>query len=184
MSNERLEELSAWIDGALSAERSPHVAELVANEAKLRDTWGRYHLIGAAMRDEVTAQNDLAFSSRVSAALAEEPTVMAPAPARKAVSRKSPAVWAAAAAVAGLSVVAAQNGWRNFLPVGSVQELAASFGGEIAPLPIATRRWQGEHIGPSPRLSGYLVNHSQVTSNRQLEGIPAYARLVGYEADQ
>lgn len=73
---EQASQLSALFDDALPADQSELVVRRMLREPQLQETWGRYALIGAAMRGDplsvsVTRRGDLA--SRVSAQLAAEP---------------------------------------------------------------------------------------------------------------
>ncbi len=62
-------EATAWLAGA-------------AREQEEQDTWSRYHLIGDALRDELPSVCAFDLADRVSAALAEEPTILAPRTSR------------------------------------------------------------------------------------------------------
>lgn len=73
---EQASQLSALFDDALPADQSDLVVRRVLREPQLQETWGRYALIGAAMRGDplsvpVTRRGDVA--SRVSAQLVAEP---------------------------------------------------------------------------------------------------------------
>lgn len=71
---------SAFMDGELSQrEVNDLLNELYTND-ELRIRWQRYHLIGEAMRNNLplTIHSDLA--SRVSAAVKDEPVILAPHP--------------------------------------------------------------------------------------------------------
>lgn len=51
----------------------------VINDEKMSDTWQRYHLIGDVMRKESPASLDFDLSSKISDAVMQEPTILAPA---------------------------------------------------------------------------------------------------------
>ncbi|PJG59659.1 sigma-E factor negative regulatory protein [Aeromonas cavernicola] len=68
------EQLSALIDGELS----DMLADELAQDANLQETWGRYHLIGDVMRGEVPSHLPLDFSDSIMARLADEPALLAP----------------------------------------------------------------------------------------------------------
>ena len=50
----------------------------VLQDSQQQETWGRYHLIGDALRDELAGDITLDLADRVALALADEPTVLAP----------------------------------------------------------------------------------------------------------
>ncbi len=50
----------------------------VVDDQQLSDTWERYHLIGDIMRDDVADTISLDLSNDIAAAIAKEPTVLAP----------------------------------------------------------------------------------------------------------
>ena len=50
----------------------------IIDDQQLSDTWERYHLVGDIMRDEVSNTISLDLSDNIAAALADEPTVLAP----------------------------------------------------------------------------------------------------------
>lgn len=62
-------EAGAWLTGA-------------ARERDEQETWSRYHLIGDALRDELPPVCAFDLADRVSAALADEPTILAPRASR------------------------------------------------------------------------------------------------------
>lgn len=84
--------LSALIDGELGDEAGPEQIRRLARDDAVKARWSEYCLIGDALRGlPATARPP----ARLYAALAEEPTVLAP-PARP--MRRQPGLWLAAAA--------------------------------------------------------------------------------------
>lgn len=94
--------LSALLDGELEdgdAERAAR--QLVQDSGRMR-CWSEYCLIGDALRGEVVLQPG--FMQRMHAALAAEPTVLAPMRKKHAARITRPLAWtAAAAAVAAVT---------------------------------------------------------------------------------
>lgn len=86
--------ISALLDGELDAEESKRALSRLGKEAEATLRWSEYSLIGDVMRGCRVERPDLA--ARISAALAEEPTILAPMPAAPAAYR--PYYWLAAAA--------------------------------------------------------------------------------------
>ena len=69
------ERISVLMDGE-SSEAS--WLKSVMQDPQQQETWGRYHLIGDALREELPADLTLDLADRVALALADEPTVLAP----------------------------------------------------------------------------------------------------------
>ena len=69
------QELSSFIDGQDSSNK---LLDKLVESATLKEEFARYHLIGEAMRDELPSEFSLDFSDKVAAAIALEPTVIAP----------------------------------------------------------------------------------------------------------
>lgn len=91
--------LSALHDGELEAEAAQRALARLGQDAGAQARWSEYSLIGDLMRGCTPGRPD--FADRVRAALAEEPTVLAPLPA--AVDRRPYYYAAAAAAVAAIA---------------------------------------------------------------------------------
>ena len=69
------ERISALVDGDAEA---ANWLKAVVQDGEQQQVWSRYHLIGDAMRNELPKQLDTDLASRIAAALADEPTVLAP----------------------------------------------------------------------------------------------------------
>ena len=75
------EQISALMDGELS---DAEVLNELEMDSDLQDTWGRYHLIGDAMRGDLPVNLQLDLSDSIMAALEDEPTILAPKPVETA----------------------------------------------------------------------------------------------------
>ncbi len=75
------EQISALMDGDLS---DAEVLNELEMDSDLQDTWGRYHLIGDAMRGDLPVNLQLDLSDSIMAALEDEPTILAPKPVEAA----------------------------------------------------------------------------------------------------
>ncbi|ELC7282654.1 transcriptional regulator [Aeromonas veronii] len=75
------EQISALMDGDLS---DAEVLNELGMDSDLQDTWGRYHLIGDAMRGDLPVNLQLDLSDSIMAALEDEPTILAPKPVETA----------------------------------------------------------------------------------------------------
>ncbi|HEH9417103.1 MAG: sigma-E factor negative regulatory protein [Aeromonas sobria] len=75
------EQISALMDGELS---DAEVLNELEMDSDLQETWGRYHLIGNAMRGDLSVNLQLDLSTSIMAALEDEPTILAPKPVEAA----------------------------------------------------------------------------------------------------
>ncbi|MGR1255465.1 RseA family anti-sigma factor [Aeromonas veronii] len=75
------EQISALMDGDLS---DAEVLNELEMDSDWQDTWGRYHLIGDAMRGDLPVNLQLDLSDSIMAALEDEPTILAPKPVETA----------------------------------------------------------------------------------------------------
>lgn len=104
----RADEAGDWlcdlIDGELVGNARAEAASDLCHDAQARERWALYHMVGDAMRG--TSGLSPAFNEKLSARLAQEPTVLAPRMRRYA----APAAVALAASLAVVSVVALMPG--------------------------------------------------------------------------
>ena len=80
-----MEQISAFMDGESGEHEGAAQLARLKHDPELRRAWNTWHLIGESVRGEATAPNP-EFMSRFSAALAQEPTVLAP---RASIVRRS-----------------------------------------------------------------------------------------------
>src|SRR5688500_1886655 len=143
--------ISAFMDGELDDRAAGEVIDALGRDARARDAWRTYHLIGDALRDSPLLS--AGFAARVARALDAEPTLLAP---RRL--QPQPRTWyALAASVAGFALV----GWLAFAPqqtaiapVAQQQAPAlAQAKPNIVPLPSGTNDYLLAHQAFSPRVS-------------------------------
>jgi sigma-E factor negative regulatory protein RseA len=111
MSDQIREQVSAFLDGELPSSETELLLKRLTRDADLRQSFGRYALIGETLRGGTYASLSLTFASRVNRAIDGEP---AAAPLQT--SRTRPLRWwkpiagtAVAAGVAAVAVVALQQ---------------------------------------------------------------------------
>jgi anti-sigma factor RsiW len=75
--NERFEELSAFMDGELDAERSRFLMQRLAHDGELRARWERWQLQSGAMR-RMAQPLPAGFADRVAKAIEAQPAVSRP----------------------------------------------------------------------------------------------------------
>lgn len=181
---EHSSQLSALFDGELPMEQSELVIRRAMKDPQLRFTWGRYALIGAAMRNEPLAvhtrlRDDVA--ARVAARLSSESPVAA-TPAARGAQRENRfqfarGAWgmAIAASVAVVSLLVVRNQAPQAAP-GAI--LAANLPAETLVAPAALDAVAG---GAAPAataeepLPGYTTPVSDGTNAQ-----PSNALLVNY----
>lgn len=96
------ERISALMDGELVDDAAVDELALLRGSGESRDAWNTYHLIGDALRGDISPS----IAERVSAQLAVEPTVLAPKPIREPAHHSYVRyALSAAAGVAGVALV-------------------------------------------------------------------------------
>ena len=168
---QRCLQLSSFMDGEV-----PSKADLDAlmQDVEARATWGRYHLIRDSVQNELPEQYcDL--SSRISLALDDEPTVLAPRP--RPISTWQKAVgFAVAASVFAVAIVSFQTFQQP--------DAASTVVAEAAPIPTVAA--PVSQVADAPvvvdderaRLEEMLINHTEAVSANGLNVMLPYARVV------
>lgn len=162
-----MQKISELADGELDGHEAAGAYAALKSGGEALDAWRRYHLISDAMRD--TRLLSAGFAERVSARLAEEPTVLAPK--ALAMPRRS-LPWYATRVAAGIAAVGFVGfATMGLLDQGSAPQLAQSprpaaepAVAAAAPAPTAVpvaesaRDYMQAHQGYSPRnpLQGYV----------------------------
>ena len=163
--------ISELMDGELDDRSAAQVIEALADgsqaNGEARDAWRTYHLISDALgKSRMLSEG---FSERVAAALAAEPTVLAP---RRFGAAREPRRWVAlAAGVAAVSLVA----WLGFAPQQPVQVakvIAPAVPKEAKPTVVAL---------PSGT-NDYLLAHQAFSPRMSLVGMAPYVRTVSEPA--
>lgn len=174
MNEQNYEKLSAAIDGETDID-DKLIHEINADEG-LRAYWQRCHLIRDALTHHLPAHGVPDISARVMAALADEPTILAPK--RKPVTQKimkQAAGLAVAASVATAAVMSVQT--LQVAKQDTATPLARVEQPKIDPAAIARARLRNQAI--QSKLSGYLVNHNEYSVSARMQGMMPYMRIVG-----
>ena len=106
--DERASQLSAMFDGELPAAECELLSRRLARDERLRASWSRYAVIGAALRAEPLAQVQPDFARRVAAALDGAPAGVRGGRARTL--RTAALGGAVAAGVASVAILLLRNG--------------------------------------------------------------------------
>ncbi len=168
-----MERVSAFMDGEVEDDEVAAQVARLKQDPALRERWATYHLIGDALRGEAGVSPGFMgkpdFAQRFGAALAQEPTVLAPkAPVRShSVRRVAISLAASFGGVALVAWLAISN--NPFLP--EPERVA-----EVKPVQ-AVKSADGA-------VNDYLLAHQQFSPSTAMQGVASYVRTVsGNEAD-
>lgn len=169
------EQLSAFVDGEDNTSTDTLVMQL-SSDKQTRELWGRYHLIRDVMKDQYSSPSQNLHES-VSAALADEPVVLAPkapmaskAPQTKTLSArvfKQVSGLAIAATIAAVAVIVVR-----FNP--EVQDNQFIAVGPITDKPVRLT------MAAEKKLSGYIVNHNEYAVSSKYKSVIPYTTIISY----
>ncbi len=185
--NEELDsQLSAMFDNELPAAECELLARRLSRDEQLKARWGRYAVIGAAIRVERGVRLNAALATRVSAAISAEPALTAEP--QVAAGKRWQARWwqpvASAAAVAGVATVAIfwmRSQAPESVPLAAAETLKAPdvVTGPIVSSPgsptqvvntgepdsyVVPKSPGRRLVVPSTELANYVVAHSEFSS--------------------
>jgi len=166
MSDSIKEQLSACVDGELADQEMDLLLKRVGRDAELRESMGRYALIGEVLRGQAQVPSKQ-FADRLMANIESEPSIQAN-PARSAVSFKrflrplSGLAIAASVAIAVLSIqrIAQAPSTQGAAPDATVAAVSSS----PEPSYVVPASTQDVSFVPATRLTNYVVAHSEYTS--------------------
>jgi len=191
MTDHKYEELSALLDDELDSAHMQQVLDTMKDDHRLRESWDHYSLIGDVLRGEAVRHTSGGVASRVTAALANEPAIIA-APSRLDKSKSAPpnpaktiqwlrpvAGMALAASVAVMAIYIAPM--MNQSPIDQGEELA-----DVETIPALTlptgHRWKNlNKPGVATKLDQYLREHSEFSVPGGMGGVTPYASFVSYD---
>jgi sigma-E factor negative regulatory protein RseA len=135
--------ISALLDGELNSREARQVMEAIASDRGRQSDFHAYSLIGDALRGHLAGAESSSFVARVSARLADEPTVLAPRVRRSKVSVGWRGGIAASVAAAGFVSAVVLVGIEPLGPAGiasSTQSQTASQPSDgIGALPLVSK---------------------------------------------
>lgn len=164
-----MEKISALMDGEADGQEAHQAMLRLKDAEETREAWGTYHLIGDVMRGDVLPAFDV--SQRVAAALAQEPTVMAP---QRTLRSSRPLTYAlsAAASVSAIAVV----GWMAFSGSNVITPAV-----EMARVPVPAAVQPEAQLVSAPsdgQMNEYLLAHQGVSPSTSLHGVAPYIRTI------
>lgn len=171
------ERISVLLDGEMDRVEAESVIGSVCSDAALLRQWHELHRAGDALRShEVAACDAQGFCGRVMAAIAAEPTVLAPHSARASGLRRywmpGAAVAASVAAVGfiALPLLRTQDAASLAKSAPAVEVLAADTGQQKVLPTIANAR------GLSPSYSPYVAAHRELSGSAVVPRAAVYLR--------
>jgi len=163
--------ISVLMDGELDDRSAAQAIDALASHGEAREAWRTYHLISDALAKSRMLSEG--FSERVAAALAGEPTVLAP---RRHSAVREPRRWVAVAAgVAAVSLV----GWLGFAPQQTAIAPVAQ-----APNPVLPKEAKPALVSLPSGTDDYLLAHQAFSPRMSFRGIAPYALTVSGRAQE
>jgi sigma-E factor negative regulatory protein RseA len=179
MSEQIREQVSAFLDGELPSAEAELLLKRLTRDAELRESFGRYALIGESLRGGSLGSITQGFTSRVNRAIDGEPATLTVPAAKSRVSRgwRSLAGVAVAAGVAAIAIVSYQQ--RVIAPVSLADSkgAAAAMAQNVPGSPAVSAK-TGEALSytvpqsaaaspmlmPAARLTNYVFAHSKYSA--------------------
>lgn len=176
------EKISAFMDGDLAEHEARQVIEEMKRNPASRVCWGRYHLIGDALKNNLPGAIKHDLAARISKAIDTEPALPVTLVPRKKTTLMSSlfkplAGLAVAASVAAVAVVSFDMGGTG--STAGAQKIAAVQMpvDQHPPAALVSVPLVVDEAAVQSRLENYLVNHSQYSTSVVVQ--PA-VRMVGY----
>jgi len=207
MSEDKLEGISALMDGELDSRERNIAIENIEVDPDTKLSWQRYHMIGDTMRHTMphTVKPDLA--AKLNEMLENEPAILAPKRNDNVISKdftKPLAGLAVAASITAVAIFGLQNNDQEvpgmesgavefaaaenkITPIDSSIEFATMTESSFNAIPSTVRTVKYEPVEntlEAKRLNSYILNHNQVNSRMGVQGVSPGARLVGHEASR
>lgn len=164
--------ISALMDGELDDREATSALEALRPHSEARETWRTYLLIGDTMRE--TRLLSSGFAARVAARLAEEPTVLAPKPARNPRPFLGERRWQWLSAAASLAAI-------GFVSVAYFSQEPPSAPAPVADI-AAPKQAEIAQVAPPEAASDYLLAHQTYSSRMSLPEVAPYVRMVSTES--
>jgi sigma-E factor negative regulatory protein RseA len=189
MSEQIREQVSAFLDGELPNSETELLLKRLTRDAELRESFGRYALIGEAIRGPGHGLLTKGFSGRVNLAIDGEP-----AAANASSAHERPARWwrpvagfAVAAGVAVVAVGALQHradprSARVLTSVPSISTAGLQVPREAISYTVPTVSSAGLAVLPPARLTNYVFAHSRYSSGLDQRGLLADLLIENEEA--
>lgn len=197
--NEKLEQISALLDGELESAQS--TIDYLLQDEQARDVWQSMQLTKDIAHNSIERQASAGFSAGIMSALEDEPSILVPEARRSVVAAKksSATVLPFLRPVAGLAVAATVAAVTifSFDNLGAGQpQLSGSALATVVPslapavVPVAftgtydssdRTYWKGSDEGMQDELNRYLVDHTEHSNPGGYQSMVPYVRVAGYD---
>lgn len=187
MSEHTREQISALMDGELE-NGSASVLSALKDNPECRKIWKHYHLIGESLRGTLPKYVDMHLADRISAAIQNEPAILAPASSTNQFLK--PAIgFAIAASVTVVAILGVRQ--AGIGPAATSTPVVAENQAAPAHYEVATitagpavqaevANYQADEEAEA-RLNRYLVNYNEYRTNAGVQGMLPYVRIVAHE---
>ena len=174
------EQVSALVDSELPADEHELLIRRFSMDRHLCLSWERYHLIGEAMRKSLPQADTRGFADRVMAVIADISTV-----AKKRGSKLTNQVGKTVAGT-GLAACVALVAIVSLHHLHGSHSLSASAPSEIVPSQVnmqtrnvtygmpSAAAWNGNMPEVQARLSNYVINHNEIATAIEQQGMLPY----------
>ena len=181
MNHEHMKEkISALVDNELDELEERRVIAALEGDVELRRAWERYHLVRAALHQDLDIVVAKDMAERVSQRIAAEPS--SAGSFRRHRATRLLGTLAIAASVAAVAIVGVQ--WVH-QPAPVPTTVVAT--GKPAPQNIirtGTTHWDMKEPEAENALNAYLVEHDEFASMSGFGGMMPYVRVVTYDNDK
>lgn len=203
MSDHDLERISAFVDGESPEGEISGLIDRLEHDAEMQKRWGRYHLIGDAMRNNLPSGMQTTLVSRVAKALENEPPIIAPytplSRKYKSQSQRPTTGYAIAASIAiigfviiGLvgtrpdptlttsATVAANTPVQQATVIASATPPVTLEASDSKDAAIISGDTQNEQRTNNPKIHAYIIRHEQASAAVVRPGLPPNVRTVTF----
>lgn len=171
------EKISALLDNELGRTDSLDVLDAIKKDPLGQLPWQRYHLYGAAIREELPSPISYDFHEKVASELKNEPVQLTPAAMQNDRSWQKPAFGLAIAASLLAIVVMVQKPFvADTTPVSVATTTTAPVLQADNQLIVANRN--NENV--KERINRLLVQHNEYNPASDMTGMMPYARFVSF----
>jgi len=178
MNDEHLKEkLSALVDNELDELEERRVFTALEGDVALRRTWERYHLVRAALRQDVDVVVVQDAAEQVARRIEAEPSTAVSF--RRHRTSRFLGTLAIAASVAAIAITGVQ--WVHQPAPAPLPALAANNPAPQNFIRSGTTRWDMKEPEAENALNAYLVEHDEFASTSGLGGMMPYVRIVSYD---
>ena len=178
MNDEHLKEkLSALVDNELDELEERRVFTALEGDVALRRTWERYHLVRAALHQDVDVVVAQDAAEQVARRIEAEPSTAVSF--RRHRTSRFLGTLAIAASVAAIAITGVQ--WVQQPAPAPLPVLAANNPAPQNFIRSGTTRWDMKEPEAESALNAYLVEHDEFASTSGLGGMMPYVRIVSYD---